>query len=183
LRILLLVDVQNLFYSVRDLFGIDARVDFKRLIEAAKNNREDVSVTAVAYLAVLGDSGGKAGMSRGIVAALKTVGYEVRLKEVRQDLDGKLHDTNLDGEIIVEAMSLLNQDSYDTLVLASGDGDFVPLYTKLHECGIRVEVLAFQDSLNREIVRYVNEVRLLGKSILFEPREGGVDARSIETGT
>jgi len=59
------------------------------------------------------------------------------------------------------------------------------LYTKLRERGVRVEVLAFQDSLNRELVYHVDEVRLLGKHILFEQREvddGSNERSAFESG-
>jgi len=39
-RLLFLVDVQNLFYSARDAYGLASRVDFRKLKEAALNGRK-----------------------------------------------------------------------------------------------------------------------------------------------
>jgi uncharacterized LabA/DUF88 family protein len=52
-------------------------------------------------------------------------------------------------------------------VIASGDADFVPLYKKLREHGITVEVLGFSDSLAKSLSYHVDSVRELGSEILF----------------
>jgi len=181
--ILLLCDAQNLFYSVRDLFGNDARVDFKKLIEAARSNREHEEVRPIAYLAQYQQGAGPT--DTGVISAFKATGYEVRVRQVKQRPGGKFSSPNTDSDIILDAMDLVTKCDIKVVVIASGDRDFVPLYQKLKERGIRVEVLAFQDSLSGELMRHVDEIRLLGASILFDVKElpnGSVEAGAAESG-
>ena len=53
----------------------------------------------------------------------------------------------VDISIAVDTISLAYENAYDTAVLVSGDGDFVPVVKKLREIGKRVELWAFKYSL------------------------------------
>ncbi|MHA2063602.1 MAG: NYN domain-containing protein [Candidatus Thorarchaeota archaeon] len=172
--ILLLVDVQNLFYSVRDNFDTDARVDFKKLLEIATNNRDE-AILAQAFIAQYGPN-----QDKSVVGALKAVGYEVHVKQVKIR-KGKYTRTDLDSDMILVAMDVVTKNpKVKTVVVASGDSDFVPLYDKLKERDIRVEVLGFQDSMSTELQHCVDSIRLLGKTILFDSGEVSSHARSTE---
>lgn len=160
--ILLLVDVQNLFYSVRDNFGTSARVDFGKLVDTAKANRDE-DIRPIAYIAQYTETDG----DKSIIGALRTIGYEVKIKQVKKH-KGTFSKTDLDSEMILDAMDFATKDDVSTVVVASGDADFVPLYSKLRERNLRVEVLSFQDSLSGSLQHVVDEIRLLSRSILFD---------------
>ena len=53
----------------------------------------------------------------------------------------------IDIKIAIDIVSLAYEDAYDTAVLVSGDGDFVPVVKKVKELGKNVEVWAFKYSL------------------------------------
>ena len=53
----------------------------------------------------------------------------------------------IDIKIAIDIISLAYEDAYDTAVLVSGDGDFVPVIRKVKELGKIVEVWAFKYSL------------------------------------
>jgi len=53
----------------------------------------------------------------------------------------------IDIKIAIDIISLAYEDAYDTAVLVSGDGDFVPVVRKLKELVKNVEVWAFKYSL------------------------------------
>jgi uncharacterized LabA/DUF88 family protein len=53
----------------------------------------------------------------------------------------------VDISIAVDIISLAYENAYDTAVLVSGDGDFLPVIKKLNEIGKNVEVWAFKYSL------------------------------------
>jgi len=53
----------------------------------------------------------------------------------------------VDIKIVNDIISLTYKNLYDTAVLVSGDGDFVPLVRKLKELDKNVEVWAFRYSL------------------------------------
>jgi len=61
-----------------------------------------------------------------------------------------LNDTfekKIDIKIAIDIISLAYEDAYDTAVLVSGDGDFVPVIKKVKELDKNVEVWAFKYSL------------------------------------
>ena len=53
----------------------------------------------------------------------------------------------IDIKIAIDVISLAYEDAYDTAVLVSGDGDFLPVVKKVKELGKNVEVWAFKYSL------------------------------------
>jgi uncharacterized LabA/DUF88 family protein len=53
----------------------------------------------------------------------------------------------IDINIAIDIVSLAYEDAYDTAVLVSGDGDFVPVIKKVNELNKKVEIWAFKYSL------------------------------------
>jgi len=53
----------------------------------------------------------------------------------------------IDIKIAIDVISLAYEDAYDTAVLVSGDGDFIPVIKKVKELDKNVEVWAFKYSL------------------------------------
>ena len=76
--------------------------------------------------------------------ALEAIGYEVKSKDL-QTFAGGAKKGDWDIGIAIDAIELANK--LDTVVLVSGDGDFVPLVEHLKRAmGCRVEVMAFGPS-------------------------------------
>ncbi len=53
----------------------------------------------------------------------------------------------IDITIAIDIVSLAYEDSYDTAVLVSGDGDFLPVVKKVRELDKNIEIWAFNYSL------------------------------------
>ena len=53
----------------------------------------------------------------------------------------------IDIKIAIDIISLAYENAYDTAVLISGDGDFIPIVKKVKELDKKVEVWAFRYSL------------------------------------
>ncbi len=53
----------------------------------------------------------------------------------------------IDIKIAIDVISLAYENAYDTAVLVSGDGDFIPVIKKIKELDKNVEVWAFRYSL------------------------------------
>ncbi len=53
----------------------------------------------------------------------------------------------VDIQMAIDIISLAYENAYDTAVLVSGDGDFVPVVYKVKELGKNMELWAFQYSL------------------------------------
>jgi uncharacterized LabA/DUF88 family protein len=63
----------------------------------------------------------------------------------------------VDIKIAIDIISLAYENAYDTAVLVSGDGDFVPVVKKLKELGKGVEVWAFRYSLANALREELDE--------------------------
>ncbi len=128
-KVLLLVDVQNVYYTSRQIFK--RNFDYNRFWSLATADRHVVK--AIAYAIDRGDK--KQQEFQGI---LRAIGFEVKLKPFIQRSDGSAKG-DWDVGITLDAMEYA--DSADIVVLVSGDGDFDLLVNKLRvDEGKRVEV-------------------------------------------
>ncbi len=72
----------------------------------------------------------------------------------------------VDIKIAIDIISLAYENMYDTAVLVSGDGDFVPVVKKVKELGKNVEVWAFRYSLanalkvelEKDNIKYLDDI-------------------------
>ena len=72
----------------------------------------------------------------------------------------------VDINIAIDIISLAYEDAFDTAVLVSGDGDFVPILKKLKELDKKMEVWAFRYSLanalreevEQENIHYLDDI-------------------------
>jgi len=138
-RVGVFVDVQNMYYSAKNLY--DTKVDFEKLLDAAVVNRK--LVRASAYV-VKGDTPGE----NDLFEALRGIGYEVHVKELKEFYGGQKKgdwDLGMTVDMVQQAKKL------DTLVLVTGDGDFAALVDHLKAMGTRVEVMSFGSSSAKEI--------------------------------
>ncbi|CAK17446.1 NYN domain-containing protein [Pseudomonas entomophila] len=111
-KIALFADVQNLYYTVRQVHGCH----FNYTTLWAEVSREGQIVEAVAYAIDRGDS-----KQQQFQQILRNLGFEVRLKPYIQRADGSAKgdwDVGITLDVIEAA------ERVDQVVLASGDGDF-----------------------------------------------------------
>ena len=73
-------------------------------------------------------------------------GYVIKASFDKIESSGVI-EKKIDIKIAIDIISLAYEDAYDTAVLLSGDGDFVPVVKKVKELGKNVEVWAFKYSL------------------------------------
>lgn len=139
-RVGLFVDTQNLYYAARDVYS--RHVDYERLLHLSARGRR--LVQASAYVV---EREGEA-TAYGFVTKLSALGYRVRRRKVR------VHRADSGGRPLLEgdwdmgiaADMVRAWDHVEVIVLASGDGDFVPLLELAQQRGKRVEVLAFREA-------------------------------------
>lgn len=120
-KVVILLDVQNLYYTCRQSYG--RNVDYNRLWAQVTAGRQVVK--AIAYAVDRGDE-----KQRQFQNILKAIGFEVKLKPYIQRSDGSAKG-DWDVGITIDAMELAEQT--DVLVLLSGDGDFSILVDKLRQ--------------------------------------------------
>ncbi len=151
-RIAVLIDVQNLYHSAKNLY--QARVNFRAVLKLAVNDRK--LIRAFAYVIKT-----KSGEEKAFFEALIKLGIETRVKEL-QEFYGGFKKGDWDVGITIDAVRI--SPSVDTIVLASGDGDFLQLVEYLKNQGKRVEMIAFGRSSSGKLKEVVDEFMDLEKS-------------------
>lgn len=154
-RLGVFVDVQNMFYSAK--YQYRSKLDFSKLLEHAVGGRD--LVRAIAYLVQTPDID-----QTNFMAMLQSTGYEVRTKSLRLRPDGTAKG-DWDMGIALDTITLSAR--LDTIVLVTGDGDFVDLVSLLRAQGVRVEVLSFPYSTAEELKASASEFRSIGPNLLL----------------
>ena len=149
-RVGLFVDTQNLYYAARD--GHGRHVDYARLLSFAARGRRVAQASAY----VVEREGER--QAFGFVTKLSVLGYRVRRRTVR------VHRVNDEGRTVQEGdwdMGIVADmvrawDGLDVLILASGDGDFVPIVRVAQDRGLRVESAAFRATTSQDLIDVVD---------------------------
>ena len=139
-RVGVFVDVQNMYYSAKNLYN--AKVNFAQILKAAVKDRS--LIRAIAYVI-------KADVKeeQNFFDALEKIGFEVKAKDL-QVFAGGAKKGDWDIGLAMDTIELASK--LDTIVLISGDGDFVPLVQHLvRALGCRVEVMAFGRSASSKL--------------------------------
>ena len=141
-RIAVLVDVQNLYYSAKNLY--QSRINFKNLLKLVVADR--ILTRAIAYV-IKAEPSEK---EHDFFEALNSAGFEVIEKDL-QIFVGGAKKGDWDLGIAMDAIRLGHK--VDSIVLVSGDGDFQPVVNYLQQSlGCLVEVVAFKKSANRDLI-------------------------------
>ena len=140
-RVGVFIDTQNLYHSAKNLYD-DARVNFNNILVDAVAGRQ--LIRAMAYVIST-----KEGVEQGFFDALAKIGIETRSKEL-QEFWGGAKKGDWDVGLAVDAITLAPK--LDSIIIASGDGDFVPLVKYLQiNMGVQVEVIAFGKSASSSL--------------------------------
>jgi uncharacterized LabA/DUF88 family protein len=138
-RVAVFIDTQNMYHSAKHLYN--RKVSFANLVEAAVGPR--ILVRAIAYVAKSKDN-----VESAFFDALQQQGIELKIKDVQEFASGAKK-ADWDVGMAVDAISL--SPKVDVVVLATGDGDFVPLVDYLKGHGVICEVVAFKESTNARL--------------------------------
>lgn len=138
-RVAVLIDTQNLYHSAKNLYN--AKVNFGNVLEQAVGDRK--LVRAIAYLITT-----ESQEESSFFEALLKIGIETKSKDL-QIFSGGSKKGDWDVGIAIDAIRLAKK--VDTIVLATGDGDFVPLVEYLRHEGVQVEVMTFGKSASSKL--------------------------------
>ncbi|NUM25633.1 MAG: NYN domain-containing protein [Candidatus Buchananbacteria bacterium] len=151
-RIGVFVDVANMYHSAKNLYG--AKVNFQEVLRTAIADRK--LIRAIAYV-IRSESEEE----RGFFGALDNQGFEVKAKDL-QVFAGGAKKADWDVGIAMDCIKMASK--LDSVILVSGDGDYVPLVTYLQENkGCQVEVLAFGKTTSARLIEAVDDFIDLGK--------------------
>lgn len=154
-RIAIFVDSQNLYYSAR--MGYAAKVNYEKLLKLITENRN--MIKAYAYIVQAPD-----GDVKPFATSLERIGYIVKIKDVRTRSDGSAK-ANWDMGMALDILGIL--DRVDTIILASGDGDFVPLVDFIKTKNKRVEIFAFAENTAYDLKEKADKFEPLGENIIL----------------
>jgi uncharacterized LabA/DUF88 family protein len=139
-RVAVFVDVQNLYYTARHIY--QSKVNFGAILKEAVGDRKLIRAIAYAVKAQMPEEGS-------FFDALQKSGFEVKTKDLQIFFDGTKKadwDVGLAMDIIKMAPAI------DSIILVSGDGDYLPLVEYLQNHGKLVEVAAFGRSASQNLV-------------------------------
>ena len=151
-RVGVFVDVANMYHSAKNLYG--AKVNFQEVLKTAIADRK--LIRAIAYV-IRSESEEE----RGFFGALDNQGFEVKAKDL-QVFAGGAKKADWDVGIAMDCIKMASK--LDSIILVSGDGDYVPLVVHLQENrGCQVEVLAFGKTTSARLIEAVDDFTDLGK--------------------
>jgi uncharacterized LabA/DUF88 family protein len=175
-RVGVFIDTQNLYHSAKNIYR--ARVNFGNVLKDALGERR--LIRARAYMVTT-----ESGEEKAFLEALTKMGIEPRTKDL-QVFYGGAKKADWDVGLAVDAITAAPK--LDTVILFTGDGDFVPLveYLRVHS-GCQVEVVSFGRStsgklkeatdhfldLDEDPRRYLINYRGGGRSRSRAPRQNG----------
>tara|TARA_R100001082_G_scaffold109988_1_gene88523 strand:- start:8085 stop:8648 length:564 start_codon:yes stop_codon:yes gene_type:complete len=161
------VDIQNLWYSCRYAYGPNYRVDYKKLLDYVADIAEekDSVVNCTAYMIASPNHD-----QTNFVNTLRMLGFNIKKRNLHYDSD-KRHAQNTNWDVGITADALFHNESYDSFVLVSGDGDFIYLLDPLKDLGKEVVVVSFERSLNKAVSQVADEVFYLCDDVVYDPKE------------
>lgn len=154
-NIAIFVDSQNLYYSAR--MGYAAKVDYEKLLRLITKERNLTKAYAYIVQPPEGDV-------KPFAASLERIGYLVKTKDVRTRADGSAK-ANWDMGIALDILGML--DRVDTIVLASGDGDFVPLVEFIKSRNKRVEIFSFAENTAYDLKEKADRFEPLSENVIL----------------
>ena len=154
-RVALFVDVQSVFYNARNFFG--RKMDFKRLIEVATQDRTVVS--AIAYVVQSPDVD-----QTNFITMLQHNGYNVRHKVPQRMAENGLPA----GESPMVADIMSHLDGIDVAVFVGGDGDILKVPERAQTGHIRLELYAFEQNVPEQVLDYTDAFVRIDENLLLE---------------
>ncbi|MCH7655266.1 MAG: NYN domain-containing protein [Chloroflexi bacterium] len=168
-RVGIFIDAQNIYHSAKNLHH--ARANFSAIVKDVLNDR--ILVRAMAYVVTT-----ESGEESAFFGALEKAGIEIRSKPLQIFLGGAKK-ADWDVGLAVDAISMAPK--IDSVILLSGDGDYVPLVEYLQNTnGCQVEVVAFGKSSSarlKEVADDFFDLDLHPKKYLISGTENGKGAR------
>ncbi len=140
-RVGVYIDAQNLYHSGKNLYH--SKVNFGQIVKDALDERK--LVRAVAYVIAT-----ESGEENAFFEALTKMGIETKVKDL-QIFSSGAKKADWDVGLAIDAVKL--SPKLDSVILITGDGDFVPLveYLQMNQ-GCQVEVVSFGKSTSAKLI-------------------------------
>lgn len=154
-----------MFYAAKHLYG--SKLNFARLQDYVARDRP--LVRSIAYVVQTPEID-----QSNFLAMLRSNGYEIRSKDLKQRPDGSAKG-DWDMGLALDALAM--SEKLDVIAIVSGDGDFVDLVNFLKARGVRVEIYSFPYSTAEELRWAATEYFQMGTEMVInpQPRAQGYD--------
>ncbi len=155
------IDLQNLFFEARNK---GRKIDFEKVWDLF-NGRETETLAAASIYMIRGDTFD----STKFEAKLKTIGYEIRTKNIvkfKKKNKTIYKNSNHDVTLTLDCMDRIN--TFNKWILMSGDGDFADLCKYLKRKGKKVEIWSFRESYNATLEMYADKVHFIDESFFYK---------------
>ena len=142
-NIIIFVDNSNLFHSFQNL---KFHCDYSKLKAVITRNRNLLEINLYTGLMYPVREKEKAWFN-----SLYKMGYTVKTQAIKVAPDGKKLEKRIDVLMAIDIISSAYETDVDTIVIVSGDSDFVPAVKKLKDLDKTVEVWSFKNLLSTQI--------------------------------
>ena len=155
-KVNIFVDVQNIYYTTKQIYK--SHFNYNAFWKKVTSNREVVK--AIAYGIDRGDEKQKQFQN-----ILRGIGFELKLKPFIQRSDGSAKG-DWDVGITIDVMEYAKDA--DVVVLASGDGDFDLLMSKIrNDFGVSAEVYGVADLTARSLINAASKFTPIESELLL----------------
>lgn len=139
-RVAIFIDGANIYHSASQL-GLEPPdyTDFLSFLKSQSSSSQTFFYTGI-------DSSNL--HQRKLLLRLKHLDCQIVSKEVIKRADGSCK-ANLDVELALDLVELA--DTYDTAILVSGDGDFIPAVERIQRLGKQVEVVGYRATTSQKL--------------------------------
>ncbi len=144
-RVAIIIDTQNLYHSGKNLYK--AKVNFGAVVKAALGGRK--LIRAISYVVNT-----ESGEEQPFFDALEKVGIEIKTKDL-QIFYGGAKKADWDVGMAIDAIKMAHK--VDAIVLATGDGDFIPCVEYVKSLGCQVEAITFGRSASGKLREVVDD--------------------------
>jgi uncharacterized LabA/DUF88 family protein len=145
-RVGIFIDTQNIYHSAKNIHH--AKANFGAIVKTVLDGR--VLIRAMAYVVTT-----ESGEENAFFGALGKAGIEIRSKPLQIFLGGTKK-ADWDVGLAIDAVTMAPK--IDSVILLSGDGDYVPLVEYLQNThGCQVEVAAFGKSSSSRLIEAADD--------------------------
>lgn len=156
-KLVLLVDVQNIYYTTKQSYNCN--FDYNEFWAKSTLNR--TVIKAIAYAIDRGDKKQKQFQN-----ILRAIGFEVKLKPFIQRIDGSAKG---DWDVGITLDAIEYAKDADVVVLASGDGDFDLLVEKIRKnLNVKVDVYGVPQFTSTSLINSASQYIPIDKTLLLD---------------
>ena len=142
-NVIIFIDNSNLFHSFQSL---NFHCDYSKLKTIITGNR--CLIEANLYTGLMYPVREK---EKAWFNSLYKMGYTVKTRAIKVTPNGKKIEKRIDVLMAVDIISSAYEKIVDTIIIVSGDSDFVPVVKKLIELKKNVEIWSFKKLLSRQL--------------------------------